>query len=192
MKYCPDCKETKEESEFYASKQTLDKLFGFCKCCCRSRQIAYAKLNKIKKKKYRESTRIERAIHIKRWRAKNKEKILDYKRKYEKTRKSKDVGYRMLCNIRNRIGLAIKSNSKTSPTKKLLGCTISQLKNHLEARFTENMDWNNYGVKGWHIDHIRPCSSFDLSSPEEQKKCFHYTNLQPLWHTDNLLKSDNF
>jgi hypothetical protein len=54
------------------------------------------------------------------------------------------------------------------------------------------MSWNNYGIKGWHIDHIKPCSSFDLSDLEQQKKCFHYTNLQPLWWYDNLIKSDKY
>jgi len=59
------------------------------------------------------------------------------------------------------------------------------------------MSWDNYGTgyngKGmeqWHIDHIIPCASFDLSKPSEQKKCFHYTNLQPLWAKDNLRKKD--
>lgn len=58
----------------------------------------------------------------------------------------------------------------------------------LEQQFTEGMTWENYGE--WHVDHIRPCVSFDLSIPEQQQECFHYTNLQPLWAKDNLQKSD--
>jgi hypothetical protein len=52
------------------------------------------------------------------------------------------------------------------------------------------MSWNNHGQ--WHIDHVRPCSSFNLLNPEEQQQCFHYTNLQPLWAADNLSKSDTY
>jgi hypothetical protein len=48
------------------------------------------------------------------------------------------------------------------------------------------MNWENQGE--WHIDHILPCASFDLTKEEEQRKCFHYTNLQPLWAKDNMIK----
>ena len=57
---------------------------------------------------------------------------------------------------------------------------------HIQNKFTEGMLWDNYGL--WHIDHIRPCSKFDLSKPKEQRKCFHYSNLQPLWAIDNIRK----
>lgn len=70
----------------------------------------------------------------------------------------------------------------------LLGCTIEELRTHLEAQFQEGMTWDNYGRDGWHIDHIKPCSSFDLLKEAEQRECFHYTNLQPLWAKDNLSK----
>ena len=72
----------------------------------------------------------------------------------------------------------------------LVGCTPEFLRSYLESLFTEGMTWDNYGPKGWHVDHILPCASFDLTKEEEQKKCFHYTNLQPLWWFDNLRKSD--
>ncbi len=71
---------------------------------------------------------------------------------------------------------------------KLVGCSLEDLRNHLESYFAEGMSWDNWGYYGWHIDHIIPCCSFDLTKPEEQKKCFHYSNLQPLWGEENLRK----
>jgi len=68
----------------------------------------------------------------------------------------------------------------------LLGCSISFLKIFLEAKFKEGMTWENHGE--WHIDHIKPCASFNLLNDDEQKKCFNYTNLQPLWALENLSK----
>lgn len=92
--------------------------------------------------------------------------------------------------LRNKIRVALKrKNSKKAYTvMELIGCTISELKNHLESTFQDGMTWDNYGE--WHIDHIKPCSSFNLENVEEQKKCFHYTNLQALWAIDNRKKSD--
>jgi hypothetical protein len=80
----------------------------------------------------------------------------------------------------------IKSNTFAN----LLGCTLEFFMSYMESKFQKGMNWENRGVYGWHIDHIVPCSSFDLTKPSEQKKCFHYTNLQPLWAKDNLLKGD--
>ena len=67
-----------------------------------------------------------------------------------------------------------------------MGCSVSFLKGFLEAKFKEDMTWENHGE--WHIDHIKPCLSFNLLDEEKQKKCFHYTNLQPLWADENLSK----
>jgi len=92
--------------------------------------------------------------------------------------------------LRSRIREALKGKSKSQHTLGLLDCSIKQLKQHLENLFKPGMTWNNYG--NWHIDHIKPCALFDLSKPEEQRKCFHYTNLQPLWATDNLKKGAKY
>lgn len=95
--------------------------------------------------------------------------------------------------LRARILSALKTQftKKTSKLRELLGCDIQILKLHLESQFKPGMSWENHAVRGWHIDHIKPCASFDLTKVEEQKKCFHYTNLQPLWWLDNLTKSDS-
>lgn len=70
----------------------------------------------------------------------------------------------------------------------LCGISLAGLREHIAKQFKPGMSWANYGFDTWHIDHIRPCASFDLRDPEQQKKCFHYTNLQPLWAKDNLHK----
>lgn len=96
--------------------------------------------------------------------------------------------------LRTRIYQAIAGagGNKGYSSMDLLGCTVQEVRDHLEAQFLPGMTWDNWSLKGWHIDHIRPCASFDLTDPEQQKECFHYTNLQPLWAEDNLRKSDKW
>ena len=91
-------------------------------------------------------------------------------------------------NLRTRIYLAVKRGQRAGSLPELLGCSIPGLRLHIAHQFKPGMSWDNYGE--WHVDHIRPCAKFDLSKPEEQRACFHYTNLQPLWKTDNLVKHD--
>jgi len=90
--------------------------------------------------------------------------------------------------LRSRVQKALKNYNvkKEKHTLEYLGCTLGELRTHLENKFQEGMNWENQGE--WHIDHIRPCASFDLSEEENINKCFHYTNLQPLWAIDNLMK----
>lgn len=92
------------------------------------------------------------------------------------------------CRLRNRIYAAIKHQTvkKLSNSELLLGCSFSFFLGYITSKFSNGMSWETYGKYGWHIDHIIPCSSFDLSDPEQQKKCFHYTNLQPLWSTTEI------
>lgn len=120
----------------------------------------------------------------------NKEQIKEYKKQYEKKRRETDMGYRILDACRKRLYKAIKRNTKSVSTKKLIGCSIEHLLQHLENQFTKGMTWDNYGE--WHIDHIKPCAMFDFTKEEDQRECFHYTNLQPLWAEDNLRKSDKY
>jgi hypothetical protein len=91
-------------------------------------------------------------------------------------------------NLRSRINFAMKGRAKTTRSIELVGCTVEQLRKHIESKFLLGMNWDNYGFRGWHIDHIIPCAMFDLLNPEQQKKCFHWSNLQPLWATENLSK----
>ena len=110
--------------------------------------------------------------------------------KYKRERMKRDITFKILHRLRTRILLVLHGKKKVESSLNLLGCSAEYLKKHLEAQFKDDMSWENYGIKGWHIDHIKPCASFDLSIIEEQKECFHYTNLQPLWWHENLSKSD--
>lgn len=71
----------------------------------------------------------------------------------------------------------------------LLGCNVDEYKIYLESLFQHGMTWENHGIHGWHIDHIKDCFRFDLKDTEQQKECFHYTNTQPLWAKENWGKS---
>jgi len=114
---------------------------------------------------------------------KNKERINEVRRIAQQKRRDEDPVHRIRKNMGSRIYLALKNKGKTMD---LIGFSKEELVKHLESKFTEGMTWENYGE--WHVDHIRPCASFNLEVPEEQKKCFHWTNLQPLWAQDNLRK----
>jgi len=97
----------------------------------------------------------------------------------------------MVKNIRSQIIHVLMGRKKAAPTLELLGCeTAGELRDIIESQLTPGMSWNNYGE--WQIDHIRPCASFDLSDPEQQRECFHHTNLQPLWAFDNISKNSTY
>ncbi len=83
-----------------------------------------------------------------------------------------------------------RSDRKAAPTSELIGCSIAELRAHLERNFQPGMTWANMGK--WHIDHRKPCARFDLAEPQQQRECFHWSNLQPLWAWQNLSKSDRY
>jgi hypothetical protein len=115
-------------------------------------------------------------------------RAMEQSRQTRRNRMENDLGFRMKVNIGNRIRMAIKL--KSDSTMNLLGCTMEEFLRHLESQFLPGMNWENWG-KGtgkWNIDHIEPCCSFDLTNPEQQQKCFHYTNCRPLWEIDNIRK----
>ncbi len=84
----------------------------------------------------------------------------------------------------------IKNIRKNNKTIELIGCLPSFLKKHIEKQFKPGMTWNNHGLKGWHVDHVKPLSKFNWDNPSTPFKAFHYSNLQPLWALENLRKSN--
>lgn len=103
-------------------------------------------------------------------------------------RRLADSTHRLIFNMRSRLYGAVKRGKKCAGTMALIGCTLKELKYHLQKQFQPGMSWANYGRGGWDVDHIIPCASFNLIEPVQQKQCFHYSNLQPLWHPDNCSK----
>jgi hypothetical protein len=144
---------------------------------------AYACANKEKVKAYSRE-----------WYQKNKERLLKKTTERFRNKYRTDPQFQMTNKLRCRIYNAFKSAglTKNKRTEDLIGCTISEARKYIETLWLPGMSWDNHTKKGWHIDHIRPCASFDLTDPEQQKICFHYTNLQPLWWNNNISKNSNY
>lgn len=118
---------------------------------------------------------------------KNKHKLIKKNRAYHKERLAVDIDYKLRYYVRNRIYHVLKLRGiRLKNPFELVGCSITALKVHLENKFTIGMNWENYGK--WHVDHIRPCANYDLTNTEQQRECFNYMNLQPLWAEDNIKK----
>ena len=196
MKNCTKCKIEKKLTEFWKDKCARDGLSFQCKECRNKQKKEYRlnNKNKIKEhnKEYRLNNKDKINKHNKEYRLNNKDK----KREYLLNRYKTDSDYRLLANLRSRIWSTIKNNTKSTSTKKLIGITIEELKIHLQKTAIKNgyidFDINNYSGEDYHIDHIKPCASFDLSKESEQRKCFHYSNLQILTAEENLIKSDSY
>lgn len=136
-------------------------------------------------KTYRSKNQSKVAKTMKSWRSRNRERI----RNYVKTRYANDPMFRLKAKTSSSVSKVLKraKTRKLNKTIVLLGCSLNQFKAHIESQFLNGMSWQNRGE--WHIDHKRPCASFDLSDLEQQKECFHFSNLKPEWATENLKKS---
>jgi len=124
------------------------------------------------------------------WNSKNSKRKKEREKIYMRNRYHIDPDFKLRMSLRSRFWYELRKHLATKEESSLVyvGCSIKQLKEYLENKFEEGMTWDNWSINGWHVDHIVPCSSFDLTKEKEQKKCFHYTNLQPLWAKDNRAK----
>ncbi len=121
---------------------------------------------------------------------KNREKWNKYISNYINNKIKTDPKFKLTVNLRKRLVRALKGIIKSDTTMNLVGCSREYLINYIESQFDDEMSWSAYLENKIHIDHILPCSSFDLTKEEEQRKCFNYTNLQPLWARDNISKGN--
>jgi hypothetical protein len=186
-KKCSKCQIEKEIFNFRKDKTKPDGYYSSCKEC----KLEYMRNNKervnLSAKKLRDLNKVKNPEKFysdnnkrgKRYTEKNKEKL---------KLKRQNIDYRLRSSLRSRILNFLKSvnTKKTNKTLEIVGCTPQFLKEYLEKQFTHGMSWSNYGE--WHIDHIIPLSS--TKNKEEIYKLCHYSNLQPLWAKDNLIKSN--
>ncbi|HXC04422.1 MAG TPA: hypothetical protein VNZ86_06695 [Bacteroidia bacterium] len=122
----------------------------------------------------------------------NKEAFRSYQNKWRLDKYNNDPSFRLRCLLSNRLRRFLKTlnGSRDSHMVDVVGCSWGELRIHIENQFTEGMSWSAMGRI--HIDHIRPCVSFDLSDPEQQKLCFNYRNLRPMWNVDNQKKGAKY
>lgn len=102
------------------------------------------------------------------------------------------INERICNNLRSRISKIVSGTVKCGSAIEDLGCSIEEFKNYIESQFKNGMSWDNYANDSWHIDHIKPLASFNLTDEKEIKKACHYSNLQPLWAEENLKKSNKY
>lgn len=163
LKKCSKCKVFLVKSMFYNNKTKWDKLCSECKKCQDlNNEKAYQK-----------------------WYDSDKRKV--YYRNYTKKKRQDNLQYKLRDNLKRTLNQALNHTKGTSILK-YIDCTLIELKQHLEAKFQPGMTWENYGRTGWHIDHIRPLASFDLTQETEIYLAMKKSNLQPLWRFDNQSK----
>lgn len=201
MKECTSCKEHKELNFFYKNSKT-NIYESMCKTCRLEYRKKYSTSNKIANKKWRLKNSDKIKSDKKQYYRANRDHLIakvtnrlnDFKEQYGISYQSalyqNNINSKIKICLRSRLNAAIRNNQKTGSAISDLGCSIDELKKHLESRFTEGMSWDNYGE--WHIDHIRPLASFNLLEENEVKLACHYTNLQPLWARDNLSKGGSY
>lgn len=211
LKVCRTCNEEKLAGEFTKSIKGADGYSVHCKVC--AKVISQELHNTAESRKQHEKDNERCCTSCKVWKpfseffhdAKGKHGLMSrckvcvnaYNKQWDKNKRETDAGFRMLSNLRRRMVIEVQKikargndASKCDCSLNLLGEDIKTIKAHMEERFQEGMTWDNYGK--WHVDHIRPCASFDLTIEENQRRCFHYTNLQPLWAIDNMRKAAKY
>jgi hypothetical protein len=178
-KLCTRCKQEKPLNEFAKDKTRKHGRSYICVECSRKKALLYYHKN-------------SKDIAAKRKTEEFKVNFRKYQSEWSKNKWETDQNYRIKRNMRVYLWKKLKGVHKAGTTFNLVGCTLEELKAHLENQFKLGMSWDNYGQPGWEIDHIRPCASYDLTKPEQQKECFHYTNLQPLWGIENATKKHKY
>jgi hypothetical protein len=216
--HCPNCNRDKDHTEFYVERQRSSGYSCYCKACVCNKKAQHYRANKSNLKAkarehYAKSPQGKRD-KSREYAATHKAKKLEYNHEYYSKNREKlcaasrtryaadpqptidrfrirwrtDLNFRLAHRLRVRVRKALQHGVKGGSAVKDLGCTLDELRAHITAQFEPGMTWDNWGLYGWHIDHIIPLASFDLTDPAQFKQAAHYTNLQPLWAGDNMAK----
>jgi len=202
LKTCIKCQVEKDLDDFNKMARSPDGHATICRVCDSAYKSAW------KKRRYRADAEFRQRENAKasQWKRDNKELHALFNRSYGRRhakaltaqyleKRRTNPGFRIITNLRSRLQ-ELLGGSKSRTTLELIGCNYEQLRLHLEKQFKPGMTWENYGVytfggpRTWHVDHRTPCAAFDLTKEENQIKCFHYTNLQPLWADENVRKGN--
>ena len=176
-KTCTVCGETKLLGEYHKKKGGKYGRASMCKVCRKAYMKAYeqTEARKAKKKKYMK-------VYMKTYSQTEARKA--YHKAYMKNRYKTDPVFKLHNILSSGFRKWIKGNTKTCKTEQYVCCSYQELLEHLESQFDEGMSWENQGE--WHIDHFKAQSRFDPTIEEEKYKCWHYTNLQPMWAEMNI------
>lgn len=204
---CRECEKTYREKNRDKIKARSDKYREENKELIKERNAIWAKNNKekiaethkqwleknreterVKKQEYRKKNKERMYASQKRWKQENREHSRQWFREYTREQRKTNPQFVMRQRLTTRIRGLLNGSHKSASTEELLGCTYDEFKIHIESQFTDDMSWEIFMTGAIHLDHIRPCCSFDLTKPEEQRACFHYTNTRPLWAEDNHRK----
>ena len=189
---CENCNLEKNNDEYYFRTDT-NSYRSTCKECVKDARKKYREEEKDKvyesKQKYYYNNQDKCCERSREWYSNNKEIKNEKHTKYMNLRRKEDINFKIYGNIQGRLYSALYNNKKTQRTLDLISCSIEYYKSWLESQFDSNMNWDNHGSY-WHIDHVKPCASFDLSNENEVKECFSWKNVRPVEKTLNLKKSD--
>lgn len=188
-RYCEGCKADKPIDEFVPNQKRRK-----CRKCLNKECREYKKKNKAKISSYNKTYKRAFKDDIKEYNhdynLANREAIQKRQTAQHRERKKIDPVYKLSYRFRTRIGKFFTGKVKKSAgTVELLGCDFKFVRDWLKNQFIDNMTLENHGEK-WHIDHVLPCAKFNMIDEEEQRRCFNWTNLQPMFTNDNLTKND--
>lgn len=176
VRYCTFCNTNHEASTTFWRIRG-----GYYQC---KKKIAHQQ----KKKRMEHPERYKQ--YMDRYYKNNKEKVIARNYLYASNRRLQDKVYNLSIVLRQRFYRALKGNYKIGSAVADLGCSLEEFKTYIESKFKPGMSWDNHTRSGWHLDHVIPLSSFDLTDPKQVKQALHHTNLQPLWAEENLRKGN--